>query len=356
MNIGWYDSTPSEPYNAAILYWNHVVNNYSPLVKVDKDDPDLYTLEHYIFSLQEALAKFGKQGTRLFIQLPFFQVYDDPNGNEIILTDWWIPIVRHFKDDLRVAGFYMADEPEVWGTKWSSHRTPFEYEFGYVWYRLIKSIAPAKDVLCVFCDTELFSQKYGDKPAFFDIFGFDFYPFMAAFSIDSKGLGFMPDTKAERRWIRSRFREWGKIISRYGYERVVYVGQGCGNRAMDGSPNWGQRDINRHHHSFVLRCIERCIPVGLEGLLLWSWSRADRVARVEGGTCLATFAENPPKPSFLNRIEFKFRRMLWRINSLARSMWKGIGRTPSRPAAIQGYSLPSCSPRESSSRATATRR
>lgn len=296
MITGWYDISPSSKSgNVAILYWNHAVNNYSPLGKVDKDDPSIYTLEHYIFSLQVALEKFYRHGKKLYVHLPFFQVYKTPEGNETILTEWWEPIVRHFATDPRVEGFYMADEPEVWGTEWSSHKTPFPHSLAISKYAMIKSIT-MKPVLVVFCDTALYEKSYGGRQPFFDIFGFDFYPFMTQTEINRKGLGFTTGSGYEKKWILERVKDWTSLIKRNRFPRVVYVGQGCGERDINGNLNWGQRDMVIEDFSLVGQMLREHIPVPLEGYLLWSWERADKLARHLGTVEMQYQAKNPIRP------------------------------------------------------------
>jgi hypothetical protein len=262
---------------------------------VDKDDVGIYVLEHYIFSLQVALEKFNRRGKIVFIHLPFFQVYNAPDGSEIILTDWWETIVKHFNRDSRVAGFYIADEPEVWGSEWSSHKTGFPHSQAVSLYTSLKKHTE-KDILAVFCDIDLYRKAYADKPPFFDIFGFDFYPFSTQSEISRRGLGFLAKSKKEGLWIEEVVKKWASLIFEYKFKRVYYVGQGCGERSINGDKNWTQRDMTLEDFGLLGGFLRKHLPVMLEGYILWSWDRADKVARHNGTVELQYQEKNPIVP------------------------------------------------------------
>jgi hypothetical protein len=194
---GWYDSPIQANGNLVLSYWNHVVNEF-PSIGNDHNDIRRYSKEHYVQACKDYMNThtFVEPNRKFIIDIPLTEVYSNgqamnedgyPEDMPIWKTSEWVTyVVNELRFDDRVVGWYQADEPEVWGYREvingnvvnNSPKIP--YTFLKERYDLIKSLSE-KPVVAVFCDPSLFKARfYNDilsKGKFFDIFGFDYYPF-----------------------------------------------------------------------------------------------------------------------------------------------------------------------------------
>lgn len=273
VEIGWYSPNLKESSGSiSIEYWNGVVNKYSPRGRVDPNDASLYTLEHYLASLKVYLDECEANGKRAFVDIPIGQVWD--------MNDWepasWLPrIVDGIDSHRAVAGYYMADEPEIWGYREANSYPVLEIDFMQSRYQSIKRLS-SKPVLVVFADVPLLRERYGRvmNPAgrFFDIFGFDYYPFLG-----------QDDVRWDR--ISSKLEAMGTLWQSSGSLPVFYAGQGCGDVNEDGKPNFGQRNPTSEELDEMLARVK-----GIFGepafYMLWSWQYADSYMRTLGNVHL----------------------------------------------------------------------
>jgi len=273
VETGWYSPDLKESSGSiSIEYWNGVVTKYSPRGRVDPNDGTLFTLEHYLASLKVYLDACAANGKRAYVDIPIGQVWD--------IHDWepasWLPrIVDGVDSHQAVAGYYMADEPEIWGYKEVNSYPLLEIGFLQSRYQSIKRLS-SKPVVVIFAEIPLIRERYGSvmnpKDRFFDIFGFDFYPFLGQNAV---------------RWdrISSKLEDMGTLWKSSGSLPVLYVGQGCGDVNMDGNPNFGQRNPSSDELDEMLARVK-----GVFGepdvYMLWSWHYADSYMRILGNVHL----------------------------------------------------------------------
>lgn len=273
---GWYDPNPEDTGTLALSYWNHIVNTY-PSVGKDQNDLSRYTKKHYVESCRRYMDAHTKvhPDRKFFIDLPLAEVYNvgtklaDDGFKENIpvwkTLDWIEYVVRELDTDERVLGWYHADEPEVWGYREvvngnvTNANPPIPYQFLSDRYFHIKAFSN-KPVLALFCDVPLFIErfyKYTVKyTPFFDIFGFDYYPFQKL----NKNINEI-NTK--------KFREFINIASniREGMP-ILYVGQGSG------SPEFNTRvPTLEEHQALFQEFVKYCPEDRRFGYLLWSANR-----------------------------------------------------------------------------------
>jgi hypothetical protein len=278
MKTGWYDNYEPRKSTTKVLYHNSVVNVVDDFQ--NPNNAELYTKENYIAALHSLREAGLLQDS--FVQLPVFQVYNDQNGEEIELVDWWFVLYAEFWPF--VLGFYIADEPEIWGTEYGPYNRKYPYEKVKSWKDLYyDTLDPSFQVplLAVFCDVMLLEPK---TDYWFDvctIFGFDFYPLMTKEEIAKKGLSFKPGSKAEMDWIKQKFAAWIPILRQFSGREIMYVGQGCGIRAEDGSDNWGQRDFSATELNMVYQAYLEVMGQEPDYYVLWSWSRADNLTKIK---------------------------------------------------------------------------
>ena len=267
--FGWYDELKPSVGMESIVYWNHAVNELIP--GADPNDPNLYTLKRYL----TALGNLPKNGGKFWVQLPYFQVYPDSKGNEtVIFEDYAYEIINHCAFDDRFVGFYLADEPEVWGSQWSSHKLKFDQAAAMRVYKHIKSTNSEKLALMVFCDTVLMNRLFLPKNMVLmtDVLGFDFYPFNTQENVDKRGLGYVIKTQSEYNHIIGQIKDIVKTLKRYNVtiNRLMYVGQGTGEKDWKGRPTFGQRDAT----SAELRLVYNAFLMeGIEFKRYFFWSK-----------------------------------------------------------------------------------
>jgi len=293
MITGYYDRVNNSAGRRSvnICYYNHVVN----LNGGDPNDVTKYTKENYIARLREMMRE--NLDTLFFVHLPAFQVYDDPEGNPITLVDWWTDIYMGVHGEINLAGFYIADEPEIYGTEYSD-QPPYPYFEALRWKVDWYEAMPEEykfPLLAVFCDVTLLNRKKSYRldeemwvevselkwwMGFFqlDIFGMDFYPLQTQQQVNSRGLGFQIGTSKEWDWIESQFKSWIPVFSyaaiRPKMVRTMYVGQGCGTRDWNGDPNWGQRNCTAQELRQVFELYKKHLGMP-DYHVLWSFSRSD---------------------------------------------------------------------------------
>jgi hypothetical protein len=315
MNIGWYSEIYPSHSEKSILYFNHVVNAFTP--NADKNDVRIYTKENYIQCIKN-LPVFEKNGVteRFFVHLPYFQVYTDQSGNDIVIFDWYKDIIDATYDLPQVCGYYIADEPEVWGTEFTSTKTPFDQQMAMDAYSYCKE-RTNKPVLLVFCDRSLFLKSGMNKTInkICDILAFDFYPFMTQKQIDSKNLGFTAGDENERRWIKDEINKFTKFYSELETKNQHtpywgFVTQGCGEFDKNRIENFGQRDFTSEDLNFLYTTVLRSFKEKPEYYFFWDKAYADdnafgnawgHIINIPNLDYLAWYTK-PKKPSIIQKI------------------------------------------------------
>jgi len=296
LETGWYSPDLSASSGGIFIeYWNGVVNKYSPRGVIDVNDATLYTSAHYISSLNVYLDRLAESGQRAFIELPIGQVWN--------MTDWeparWTSqIVAAVHKHKACEGFYIGDEPEVWGYSSANTFPVLTADFMKERYKAVKAIT-SKPVLVVFVDPPLMRNRYGSMlnptDRFFDLFGFDNYPF---------------EKDRELNWSRvnSKLQDMKSLWDACGKPPLMYVGQGCGSVSIEGQPNFGQRNPNSEELDQMLGRVKGIFG-DLDYYLLWSWQYADQYMRALGNVHLETVSDVvtvAPEPSW-------FRKLLKRV-------------------------------------------
>lgn len=271
-NYGWYDSPILAHGNLVLSYWNHVVNEF-PSVGTDQNDIRRYSKEHYVQACREYMNShtFIHGNRKFIIDLPLAEVYNEgeriaEDGYTEVIPVWktseWLQyVIEELDSDPRIAGWYHADEPEVWGYREvvngnivnTSPKIPFTYLKER--YDLIKKISK-KPVIAVFCDPSLFKARYHNdiksKGKFFDVFGFDYYPF----------------TPTNHTVDERKIKEFINISS--GIDRnmpILFVGQGSGGQIFNNRP-----PTLKEHETLFKAFIEHCPVERRFAYLLWSGS------------------------------------------------------------------------------------
>lgn len=241
------------------------------------NDASLYTADHYIASLKVYLDRLAESGRRTFVELPIGQVWDmtdwEPSG-------WTRQIVTAVHEHPGCAGFYIGDEPEVWGYSSANTFPVLTADFMKIRYDAVKAVTD-KPVLVVFVDPPLMRNRYGSmlnpNERFFDIFGFDNYPF---------------EKDRELSWSRvnSKLQDMKSLWDACGNPPLMYVGQGCGIVNLEGQPNFGQRNPSSEELDEMLGRVK-----GIFGdpdyYLLWSWQYADSYMRALGNVHIETVSD-----------------------------------------------------------------
>jgi hypothetical protein len=283
MKIGWYSEQNPMAAEKSVLYFNHIVNFLTP--NADHNDARIYTKENYINCLKNLpLYELSDVHDRFIVQLPYFQVYNDEKGNDIVIFDWYKDIVDATFDLPQIHGYYIADEPEVWGTPYTSIKTPFDKDKAAEAFSYIKSKCN-KPVLLVFCDRDLFVEN-GFAPKInqiCDVLGFDYYPFMTKNQIKQKNLGFEPDSQEERDWIERELKGFARLyddLDKRGRKPpyFAFVTQGCGEFTDKGVLNFGQRDFTRQNLDFLYTKLVDIFEKQPDYYLFWDKSYADNNA------------------------------------------------------------------------------
>ena len=287
---GWYDSNPSLEGTLALGYWNYVVNEYA-LEGKDQNDLVRYTKEHYVRACRNYMDKLTENSPnrKFFIDIPLAEVYFDgsriaEDGYEENIPIWktldWIEyVVNELESDGRVLGWYHADEPEVWGYREivngnvvnTNPKVP--YTFLQERYLHIKSISD-KPVLTVFCDIPLFLDRYYSHiisyTPFFDIFGFDYYPF----------------TPTNKTINSKKFEEFINISSNIDSKMpILFVGQGSGGTEFSNRVPFIQE-----HQALAMEFFKHCPKERRFGYLLWSANpRYANQSAIQNGTLALRF-------------------------------------------------------------------
>lgn len=283
---GWYDGEPISQGNVVLSYWNHIVNTY-PSEGKDQNDLKRYTKEHYVQSCKRHMEAhtFNNPNKKFIIDLPVSEVYYDgtviaDDGYEENIPIWktldWIEyVVKELENDDRIIAWYHADEPEVWGYREvvngnvTNANPKIKYGFLKDRYDLLKRVSK-KPVLAVFCDVPLFLDNYYHKIVnngpFFDIFGFDYYPF----------------TPKNKKVDPDRIKKFLNISANINQSmQVLYVGQGSGSTEF----NTITPTLLMHEELFKT-FIRLCPEERRFGYLLWSYQWADAFAKVTGDIVL----------------------------------------------------------------------
>lgn len=285
---GWYDPNPEHLGTIALSYWNHVVNTY-PSKGKDQNDLIRYSKEHYVQACKDYMDAHTSivPDRKFIIDIPLSEVYNDgtkvaedgyPENIPIWITDEWIEyVVNNLDSDDRVLGWYHADEPEVWGYREvvngnvTNLNPKIDYFFLKKRYDIIKKDSK-KPVLAVFCDVTLFLDRYYHKilkyGKFFDIFGFDYYPF----------------GPNKNHIDVSRIKNFINISCNIDEKLpILFVGQGSG------TPEFNTRvPYIQEHQQLFQEFIRQCPEDRRYGYLLWTANSqyADNMAIQNGNIAL----------------------------------------------------------------------
>jgi len=272
---GWYDGPSNSNGNVVLSYWNHIVNSY-PTGNVygeSPNDPSRYTKENYVNAVRHYISEHHKiNPTRKFIiDLPVAEVWWDgqriaSDGYRENIPVWktleWIKyVVTELEDISSIVGWYQADEPEVWGYREvingnpANENPPIEYHFLKNRYDLISSIS-TKPVIAVFCDVPLYKERYERHiykyGTFFDVFGFDHYPYLA----NGTNLPLL------------KIKQFVKLAYRIDQDMpIMFVGQSSGTEKF----NTRQPSLKEHEDLYT-EWTKNCPPSKRFGYLLWSFS------------------------------------------------------------------------------------
>jgi len=100
-----------------------------------------------------------------------------------------------------------------------------------------------------------------------------------------------PGSRSERKKIYEQMLRWkNEVIEPHAYSRVMYVGQGtgersirpCGEVAHDG---FGQRSMTEEEFLFIEALLKEHFPA-IEGYFLWSWFYSNPIMRERGNRSL----------------------------------------------------------------------
>lgn len=326
MKIGWYSETNPSIVEKSVLYFNHVVNHFTP--NANPNDVRLYTKENYIECLKNLTYNPENEvNDRFFVHLPYFQVFQEPDGKDIVIFDWYKDIVDATFDLPQVHGYYIADEPEVWGTEYTSIKTPFDQKLASQAFSYIKSKCD-KPVLLVFCDRDLFMKTGMNKNInkICDVLGFDFYPYMTKSQINAKNLGFAQGSAEEKRWIQKEVQDFAKLYENLELKDqntpyFCFVTQGCGEFNQKGEPNFGQRDVTVEELDFLYATVCDNFLKKPDYYLFWDKAYADKnvyMIAIEHITNLLFSANTyidwniKKKPSIFKRIVKTIKKILKR--------------------------------------------
>jgi hypothetical protein len=299
--IGWYDpgfSSDLQPDavgniaagDVAIYYWNGLIDRYNPSGGAFND----YSKASYLIALNNLLTTSKK---RIIVDLPYWDV----SGNyqsENILTSWWVDIINATKENPKVIGYYLFDEPEVWGYFNSipelTHTTALSA------YNLVKANT-TKDVYSAFVDIALFS-KYSGLAPFWDVFMFDAYDFLTQAKLDENCpvnpvWCYTAGSQTERDYVEQRLLNWKtEVIIPNNISRVVFIMQGHGEVRQDpvtgvssSEPQYvfGMRTMTELEYNFIINILKT--QFNLEGLLAWSWFYANNLSRQRANKALLLF-------------------------------------------------------------------
>jgi hypothetical protein len=297
--IGWYDpgyTTQLQPDTAgniaagdvAIHYWNGLIDRYNPSGSQFNE----YSKESYITALNNLLANSNK---RVIVDLPYWDVSGTYTTN---LTSWWADIINATKNNPKVIGYYLFDEPEVWG--YFNNIPELTHAQALSAYNLVKANT-TKDAYSVFTDITLFN-KYSGLAPFWDVFMFDAYDFITQEKLDANCIVSPPwcytaGSNTERDYVEQRLLNWKtQVIIPNNISRIVFVMQGHGEVRQDpvtgassSEPQYvfGMRTMTELEYNFIINILKT--QFNLEGLLAWSWFYANNLSRQRANKALLLF-------------------------------------------------------------------
>lgn len=296
--VGWYDPTFTADTSGntpvgdvMIFYWNGLIDKYNPSGGPFND----YSLQSYLLALNNMLITVDK---RVIVDLPVWDVSGN-YGEQNLLIDWWEQIINNTKNHQNVIGYYLFDEPEVWG--YFNSIPELTHSSALSFYQLAKQYT-TKDIYSVFNDITLFNQKYGGQTPFWDVFMFDAYDFLEQSVLDTRCSAnpvwcYTAGSQDERNYVEQRLLNWKtQVITPYNYNRVVFVMQGHGNVRQDpvtGATTtdpayvFGMRTMTADEYNFIVNILKT--QFNLEGVLAWSWFFANDTSRQRANTALLTY-------------------------------------------------------------------
>jgi hypothetical protein len=298
--IGWYDPgvtsdlQPDSSGNVAagqvaVFYWNGLIDRYNPSGGAFND----YSKASYLTALNNYLAIANK---KIIVDLPYWDVSGTYTVN---LTDWWADIINATKNNPKVIGYYLFDEPEVWG--YFNSIPELTHTEAMRCYNIVKGNT-TKDTYSVFTDVDLFNSKYGSETPFWDVFMFDAYDFLTQNVLDTRCNAnpvwcYTAGSQDELDWVEARLLKWKTdVITPMNIERVVFVMQGHGETRQDPvtgvsttDPSFvfGMRTMTNSEYTFIIDKLKA--NFNLEGLLAWSWFFANDASRERANTALLRF-------------------------------------------------------------------
>jgi len=151
---GWYDPEMDTTVkgNAAIYYWNGVIDRFHPMGSYSNYDKQGYL---------EALRILLDQTPRpVIVDLPY-HAKGDMTGSyhkDTVTLDWWPSVIAAVDAHPMVLGYYLFDEPEAWGEFEYDPKPRLSHEDALAAYRLVKQHSE-KDAYSVFVDVPLFIKS-----------------------------------------------------------------------------------------------------------------------------------------------------------------------------------------------------
>ena len=310
---GWYNGTPTSNGNVVLTYWNKIVNDY-PSVGENGNDPKRYSKEHYVKAVKRFIDDHLKENPnrKFIIDIPVAEVWWKgtqiaEDGFEEVIPEWktikWIQyVISKLDSNPHIIGWYHADEPEVWGYREVVNGNPISnapiipHKYLKERYDSIKLISE-KPVISVFCDVPLFYKRYYTDiktyGAFFDIFGFDHYPFLIRGNDGSL----------------DKIKQFINIATEINpLIPIMFVGQGSG------SDEFNTRVPNlKEHQQLYTEFTKWCPPHRRYGYLLWAHDYGTNEA-----TVLGDFVLNPTILSNWEYQPYIIRVYKWLVKRLNR--------------------------------------
>jgi hypothetical protein len=313
---GWYNGTPTSNGNVVLTYWNKIVNDY-PSVGESHNDPKRYSKEHYVKAVKRFIDDHLKENPnrKFIIDIPVAEVWWKgtriaEDGFEEVIPDWktiqWIQyVISKLDSNPHIIGWYHTDEPEVWGYREVVNGNPIS-NAPIIPYYLLKQrydsikLISEKPVIAVFCDVPLFYKRYYTDiktyGAFFDVFGFDHYPFLV------RGKDHSLDKIKD---FINTATEINPLIP------IMFVGQGSG------SDEFNTRVPNlKEHQQLYTEFTKWCPPHRRYAYLLWAHDYGTNEATVLGDFVLnPTILSNWEYQPYIIRV---YKWLVKRINRIFR--------------------------------------
>jgi hypothetical protein len=278
---GWFTRWPNamQAGDTYMTYWNIVIDLYLP------DETNVLSFDQYSRALDNYLGYLQAEGRTALVQLPHWDANTSPPT--FTLESWWPDLIDRFDGHPALRGWYMLDEPELQGELPGDTRPIFTHEEGMRLYNIVKSRSNT-DVYVVFAVTTWFTSKYRGRTPFWDVFMFDFYPWLTQTEVDARELvnplyDYTINTQGELDFIRANFQTWLPIVAEQ--PRVVYVGQGFGGTQTAPITEASQTAVfpayrapNASQFEYVESLLSELFP-RIEGLIYWDYLYSNGTVR-----------------------------------------------------------------------------